>query len=62
MTISQQEQQARAERIRQFRASTEMEGGSFSPETERDLAQYVRGEVDEAEMLRRARAEFGLGE
>lgn len=46
----------------QFRHSTEMSGGRLSDDAEHDLAEYVRGEVDEAEMLHRARAQFGLGE
>lgn len=39
-----------------------MSGGRLSDDAEHDLAEYVRGEVDEAEMLRRVRARFGLGE
>lgn len=61
-TIGREEQERRAEGLRQFRHSAEMEGGRLSAEAERDLAQYVRQEVDEAEMLRRARDEFGLSE
>lgn len=60
--ISREEQDRRAERLRQFRHSTEMEGGRVPEAAERDLAQFVRGEIDEAEMLRRARAEYGLSE
>lgn len=53
--ISRQEMERRAWDLRQFRHSTEMEGGRLSEETERDLAQYVRGDVDEVELLRRVR-------
>ncbi|MCW4601563.1 antitoxin VbhA family protein [Janibacter hoylei] len=62
MAISPEEQARRAEALRQFRHSTEMSGGRLSDDAEHDLAEYVRGEVDEAEMLRRVRARFGLGE
>lgn len=44
--INRQEKERRAWDLRQFRHSTEMEGGRLSEETEHDLAQYVRGEVD----------------
>lgn len=60
MAISREEQNLRAEDLRQFRHSTEMEGGRLSDAVERDLAEFVRGDVDEAEMLRRARARHGL--
>lgn len=52
MAISPEEQARRAEALRQIRHSTEMSGGRLSEEAEHDLAEYVRGEVDEAEMLR----------
>lgn len=60
MGISCEERERRAEVLRQFRHSTEMEGGRLSEEAERDAAEFVRGEVDEAELLRRVRARFGL--
>lgn len=60
--ISHEEMERRGEALRQFRHSTEMEGGRLSAEGERDAAAYVRGEIDEEEMLRRARSEFGLSE
>lgn len=60
MNISREEQEQRAEDLRQFRHSTEMEGGRLSEAVERDLADHVRGEVDEEELLRRARSRHGL--
>lgn len=62
MGISSEEQARRAEALRQSRHSTEMEGGRLSDEAERDLAEFVRGEIDEAEMIRRARETFGLSD
>lgn len=55
LVISRDEMERREWDLRQFRHSTEMEGGHLSDAVERDLAQYVRGEVDENELLRRAR-------
>lgn len=60
--ISREEQERRAEDLRQFRHSTEMEGGRLSDAVEADLAEFVRGEVDEAELRRRVRARHGLSE
>lgn len=60
--IGREEQEQRAEALRQFRHSTEMEGGRLSDAVERDLAEFVRGVVDEAELRRRVRERHGLSE
>lgn len=58
--ISQEEQERRVEVARQFRHSTEMEGGRVSDAAQADFAAHARGEIDEAELLRRARQRYGL--
>jgi|JI8StandDraft_1071087.scaffolds.fasta_scaffold46845_3 hypothetical protein len=58
--ISLEEQERRAEAARQFSHSTRMSGGRVPPSAEASIAAYVRGEIDEAEMRRRARADYGL--
>lgn len=58
--ITPDERAHREERVRQACHSTEMEGGRITPETKLDLDAYARGEVDEAEMLRRLRGRYGL--
>ena len=62
MSISAEETARRIEEARQFRHSTEMEGGRVPDAAQRDIAAYARGEVDEVEMLRRARTLYGLDE
>ena len=58
--VSAEEQLLRAEDVRRIRHSTEMEGGFIPLEAQADQDAFVRGEIDEEEMLRRARARFGL--
>lgn len=58
--ISPEERARRREDARQFRHSTEMEGGRVPEAAQADLAAYARGEIDEDEMLRRARRFYGL--
>lgn len=60
--VGRDEQERRSEELRQFRHSTEMEGGRLSDAVEHDLAQFVRGDVDEAELRRRVRERHGLSE
>lgn len=62
VAISREEMERRGEALRQFRHSTEMEGGRLSEAVESDLSEYVRGEVDEETMLRRVRERHGLSE
>ena len=58
--ISTKEALLRGEDVRRIRHSTEMEGGFIPLEAQADQDAFVRGEIDEDEMLRRARARFGL--
>lgn len=60
MTISDEERARRAEAARRSRHSAEMEGGYVPAETQADQDAYVRGEIDEAEMVRRFRERYGL--
>lgn len=60
MGISTEEKAARAEDVRQARHSTEMEGGLTDAVTRADEDAYARGDIDEAELIRRARARYGL--
>lgn len=58
--VTSEETARRVEEARRFRHSTEMEGGRVPDAAQQDIAAYARGEVDEAEMLRRARQRYGL--
>lgn len=60
MAISEQERAQRATDVARIRHSTEMEGGRIPDETLADLTEFVAGDVDEAELIRRTRARFGL--
>lgn len=59
MGISAQEQAHRAEDARQARHSTEMEGVTTDSVTRSDEDEYVRGNIDEQELIRRARVRYG---
>ena len=50
----------RAEDVRRIRHSTEMEGGFIPLDAQADQDAFARGEIDEEEMLRRARERFDL--
>lgn len=58
--IRPEEHARRREEARQFRHSTEMESGRVPDAAQADVAAYERGELDEDEMLRRARRLYGL--
>ena len=58
--VTSEETARRVEEARRFRHSTEMGGGRVPDPAQQDIAAYARGEVDEAEMLRRARQRYGL--
>lgn len=60
MRISEQEQARRAEAVRQARHSTEMEGVTTDAMTRADEDAYAAGAIDEGELMRRARARYGL--
>ena len=60
--VSAEEQLLRAEDVRRIRHSTEMEGGFIPIEAQAYQDAFVRGEIDEEEMVRRARERFGLGQ
>ncbi|HET9655328.1 MAG TPA: antitoxin VbhA family protein [Kineosporiaceae bacterium] len=60
MSITPEEQARRAEDARRIRHSTEMEGGRTPDATMADQDAYVRGEIDEDEMVRRFRERYGL--
>ena len=60
--VSAEEQLLRAEDVRRIRHSTEMEGGFIPIEAQADQDAFARGEIDEEEMVRRARERFGLGQ
>ena len=58
--VTSEETARRVEEARRFRHSKAMEGGRVPDAAQQDIAAYVPGEVDEAEMLRRARQRYGL--
>jgi len=58
--IAAEEMRARAEDVARIAHSTAMEGGGVPEPAMADLAEYVAGDVDEAELIRRGRARFGL--
>lgn len=58
--ITAEESRRRAEDVARIAHSTEMEGGRVPDEAMADLAEFIDGDVDEAELLRRADARFGL--
>ena len=60
MSIDPEESQRRAETARRIRHSTEMEGGHTGPVARADQDAFVRGEIDEEELLRRFRARHDL--
>lgn len=56
------EERARRERIvAESIHSGEMEGLSISDEARADNAEYIEGSIDADEVVRRARARYGLG-
>ncbi len=59
-TITKAEQAERAEAIRQIRHSTEMEGGQSSDAARADQDAYVRGELAVEELVKRAKARYGI--
>lgn len=60
MSIDPEESLSRAETARRIRHSTEMEGGRTGRVARADQDAYVRGEIDEEELLRRFRARHDL--
>lgn len=60
MSITPEESRRRAEDVARIAHSTEMEGGRIPDEARADLEEFVAGRIDEAEMIRRGRARFGL--
>ena len=58
ITVDEQEQ--RAEDVRQAVHSIAMEGGRVTPETQADLAEYADGEIAGDEVLARIRSRYGL--
>lgn len=60
MGIAPEEQARRAEDAVRIRHSTRMEGGQTPLETIADQEEFVRGEIDEAEMVRRFRSRHHL--
>jgi hypothetical protein len=40
-------------------ASTELEGGTVSPQTRADMAEFEAGRIDTVEVMRRVRARYG---
>lgn len=59
-TISNDESAKRFEDARRIRHSTEMEGGRTPDAARRDQDAYARGEIDEAEMVRRFREQYDI--
>lgn len=60
MSVSQEEQQRRAEAFRQARHSTEMEGGRTSDDARSDQDEFAAGVITEDELHRRIKARHGL--
>lgn len=58
--ITEEEQEQRAQDVRQAIHSIAMEGGQVTPETQADLSAYAAGEIVEDEVLARIRHRYGL--
>jgi hypothetical protein len=62
MTTSPETRAERARRVSEARHSGEMEGFTVDADTKHDSDDYVAGVIDSDELVRRARARYGLPE